>query len=60
MAAALSLRKHGCKDIVVVDDVLAGENSSRALVVHAATLEVCTSSPLRSGIFGLIRDPSGT
>ena len=40
MAAALSLRKHGCTDITVVDSILAGENSSRALVIHAATLEV--------------------
>lgn len=40
LAAALSLHKQGCKDITVVDSVLAGQNSSRAIVVHAATLEV--------------------
>ncbi|KAG1853714.1 hypothetical protein DFJ58DRAFT_789276 [Suillus subalutaceus] len=40
LVAALSLLHHGFKDFVVVDAVEQGENSSRALVVHAATLEV--------------------
>lgn len=40
LAAALALHKQGCRDMVIVDSILAGENTSRALVVHAATLEV--------------------
>ncbi|OJA16869.1 hypothetical protein AZE42_13840, partial [Rhizopogon vesiculosus] len=39
LAAALSLIHHGFKDFVVVDAVEQGENTSRALVIHAATLE---------------------
>ena len=40
LVAALSLIHHGFRDFVIVDAVEAGENTSRALVVHAATLEV--------------------
>ncbi|KAF7366279.1 FAD-binding-3 domain-containing protein [Mycena sanguinolenta] len=40
MAAALSLNHQGIHDIVIVDALLAGENSSRAMVIQAATLEV--------------------
>lgn len=40
MAAAISLSKQGIQDITIVDAVLTGENSSRALVIQAATLEV--------------------
>ncbi|KAJ7662243.1 FAD/NAD-P-binding domain-containing protein [Mycena polygramma] len=39
MAAALSLHHQGCRDILIVDSIMAGENSSRAIVIHAATLE---------------------
>lgn len=39
LVAALSLLHHGFKDFVVVDAVEEGGNTSRALVVHAATLE---------------------
>ncbi|KAF8125787.1 hypothetical protein EV363DRAFT_1269445 [Boletus edulis] len=39
LAAALSLLHHGFHDFVIVDAVLNGENTSRALVVHPATLE---------------------
>ncbi|KAG2050699.1 FAD/NAD(P)-binding domain-containing protein [Suillus hirtellus] len=39
LATALSLLHHGYKHFVVVDAVEQGENTSRALVVHAATLE---------------------
>ncbi|KAF8548086.1 hypothetical protein OG21DRAFT_1607097 [Imleria badia] len=39
LATALSLLHHGFRDFVIVDAVLHGENTSRALVVHAATLE---------------------
>ncbi|KAK7034630.1 hypothetical protein VNI00_012272 [Paramarasmius palmivorus] len=45
LAAALSLVKHGVSphDLVVVDKQLEGENTSRAMVVHAATLEALDS-----------------
>ncbi|KAH7889704.1 hypothetical protein F5I97DRAFT_1934565 [Phlebopus sp. FC_14] len=39
LAAALSLIHHDFRDFVIVDAVVQGENTSRALVVHAATLE---------------------
>ncbi|CAK5266144.1 unnamed protein product [Mycena citricolor] len=39
MAAALSLYHQGIKDVVVVDAIEQGENASRSLVIHAATLE---------------------
>ena len=41
LACAISLIKQGVRDITVVDAVMQGENTSRALVIHAATLEVC-------------------
>ena len=59
LTAALSLIHHGFKDFVVVDAVEQGENTSRALVIHAATLEVGTPSvplfltdihPFQSGV----------
>ena len=40
LAVALSLLHHGFRDFVIVDAVTKGENSSRALLVHAATIEV--------------------
>ncbi|GJE95106.1 FAD-dependent monooxygenase [Phanerochaete sordida] len=39
LTTALSLQKHGCTDILVVDSHAAGDNTSRAIAVHAATLE---------------------
>lgn len=40
LAAALALHKQGCKDLLVVDSVSAEQHTSRALIVHSATLEV--------------------
>jgi len=40
LATAISLLNQGCRDIVIVDAVLLGENTSRAMAIHAATLEV--------------------
>jgi 2-polyprenyl-6-methoxyphenol hydroxylase-like FAD-dependent oxidoreductase len=40
LACALSLVNQGFHDFAIVDAVLEGENTSRALVIHAATLEV--------------------
>ncbi|KAJ7653036.1 hypothetical protein B0H17DRAFT_397429 [Mycena rosella] len=39
MAAAISLHRQGIHDIVIVDSVRAGENSSRAMIIQPATLE---------------------
>jgi 2-polyprenyl-6-methoxyphenol hydroxylase-like FAD-dependent oxidoreductase len=46
LCTAISLVKHGVSidDITIVDAILEGENSSRATVVHSATLEVCNSA----------------
>ncbi|KAG6333153.1 hypothetical protein ID866_5935 [Astraeus odoratus] len=40
LATALSLIHHGFNDFVIVDALEKGEDLSRAIVVHAATLEV--------------------
>lgn len=40
LATALSLLHYGFLDFVIVDAVQQGENTSRALVIQAATLEV--------------------
>ncbi|KAJ3546952.1 hypothetical protein NM688_g5455 [Phlebia brevispora] len=51
LAAALSLYKHGCKDILVVDSIVSGENTSRAMVVHAATMDArCAESLANIGV----------
>ncbi|KAF8201920.1 FAD/NAD-P-binding domain-containing protein [Mycena galopus ATCC 62051] len=44
MAAALSLNHQGIHDILIVDALLAGENSSRAMVIQAATLETALNN----------------
>jgi 2-polyprenyl-6-methoxyphenol hydroxylase-like FAD-dependent oxidoreductase len=40
LATAISLVHQGCRDVVVVDAVEQGENTSRAFAIHAGTLEV--------------------
>ena len=40
LAAAISLFNQGCKDIVVVDAAERTPDTSRAMVIHASTLEV--------------------
>jgi len=40
LAAAASLFHHGCKDIVIVDAIERTPDTSRAMAIHAATLEV--------------------
>jgi 2-polyprenyl-6-methoxyphenol hydroxylase-like FAD-dependent oxidoreductase len=44
LAAAISLFNQGCKDIVIVDAAERTPDTSRAMVIHAATLEVCLAS----------------
>jgi hypothetical protein len=41
LACALSLVNQGFHDFVTVDAILEGKNTSQALVIHVATLEVC-------------------
>lgn len=40
LATAISLINQGCHDITIVDAALTNLNSSRAMTIHAATLEV--------------------
>ena len=44
LAAALSLVKHGFQDFIIVDEVVVRPPASRAMTIHAATLEVRTPS----------------
>ncbi|KAG2368839.1 hypothetical protein BDR07DRAFT_1390245 [Suillus spraguei] len=39
LTAALSLAHHGCHDFVIVDAVVKGQNTSRAMIIHSATIE---------------------
>ena len=38
---ALALQQQGCPNVAIVDSVTSGQNTSRAVAVHAATIEVC-------------------
>ena len=40
LSAAISLFNQGCKDFVIVDAAERTPDSSRAMAIHAATLEV--------------------
>ncbi|KAJ6449790.1 FAD/NAD-P-binding domain-containing protein [Mycena sanguinolenta] len=53
MAAALSLNHQGIHDIVIVDALLAGENSSRAMVIQAATLEALNTVGCLDGLLSV-------
>lgn len=57
LAAAIALIKQGIRDIIVVDAQLQGQSSSRAVVVHAATLEAlesigCVDAIIAKGVKG--------
>ncbi|KAK0483769.1 FAD/NAD-P-binding domain-containing protein [Armillaria novae-zelandiae] len=57
LAVAIALVKQGIRNIVVVDAQLQGQNSSRAVVVHAATLEAlesigCVDAIIANGVKG--------
>ncbi|TCD69728.1 hypothetical protein EIP91_006495 [Steccherinum ochraceum] len=43
LACALSLHKKGCRNIIMVDATENNANGSRAMAIHAATLEVLSS-----------------
>ena len=40
LACAIFLIKHGVHDIIIVDALAQRDNTSRAINIHAATLEV--------------------
>jgi 2-polyprenyl-6-methoxyphenol hydroxylase-like FAD-dependent oxidoreductase len=44
LSAAISLFNQGCKDILIVDAAERSPDTSRAMAIHAATLEVGLSS----------------
>lgn len=57
LAVAITLVKQGIRDIVIVDAQLQGQNSSRAAVIHAATLEAlesigCVDAIIAKGVKG--------
>ncbi|KAG0693288.1 hypothetical protein DFH29DRAFT_964853 [Suillus ampliporus] len=45
LAAALSLSHHGCHDFVIVDAIAKGQNASRAITIHSATVEKHSAHP---------------
>jgi 2-polyprenyl-6-methoxyphenol hydroxylase-like FAD-dependent oxidoreductase len=49
LSAAISLFNQGCKDILIVDAVERSPDTSRAMAIHAATLEVVTMPAIISG-----------
>jgi cation diffusion facilitator CzcD-associated flavoprotein CzcO len=40
LTAALSLAYHGCRDFVIADATVEGQNASRAYSINSATVEV--------------------
>jgi 2-polyprenyl-6-methoxyphenol hydroxylase-like FAD-dependent oxidoreductase len=57
LAAALSLVKNGFRDFIIVDEILVRPPSSRAMTLHAATLEAleqidCADTFVKLGIKG--------
>ncbi|OAX40865.1 FAD/NAD(P)-binding domain-containing protein, partial [Rhizopogon vinicolor AM-OR11-026] len=50
LTAALSLAHHACHDFVIVDAVVEGQNTSRAIAMHAATVEALASINAADGL----------
>jgi len=50
LTAALSLAHHGYHDFVIVDAVAIGQNSSRAITIHSATVEALASIDAADGL----------
>ncbi|KAG1877239.1 hypothetical protein F4604DRAFT_667091 [Suillus subluteus] len=50
LTAALSLAHHRCHDFVIVDAVVEGQNSSRAIAIHCATVEALASIDAADGL----------
>ena len=57
MACALSAWYSGIKDVTIVDAVEQDNHSSRAMVIHAATLEVVVLAPLSRSYLIFILGP---
>ncbi|KAG2075288.1 FAD/NAD(P)-binding domain-containing protein [Suillus decipiens] len=49
LTAALSLAHHGCHDFVIVDAMVKGQNTSRAMIIHSATVEALVSIDAADG-----------
>ncbi|KAG2370231.1 hypothetical protein BDR07DRAFT_1386808 [Suillus spraguei] len=49
LTAALSLAHHGCHDFVIVDAMVKGQNTSRAMIIHSATVEALASIDAADG-----------
>ncbi|KAG2076301.1 FAD/NAD(P)-binding domain-containing protein [Suillus decipiens] len=50
LTAALSLAHHGCYDFVIVDAAVKGQNTSRAMTIHSATVEALASIDAADGL----------
>ncbi|KAG2749929.1 FAD/NAD(P)-binding domain-containing protein [Suillus brevipes Sb2] len=50
LTTALSLAHHRCHDFVIVDAVVEGSNSSRAIAIYSATVEALASIDAADGI----------
>ncbi|KAI0766116.1 FAD/NAD-P-binding domain-containing protein [Trametes elegans] len=60
LCLALALWKQGFTDIVVVDGAVQGESTSRAIVLHAATLEALDAIDCAKQVAQACRKASGT
>ncbi|KAG1831768.1 hypothetical protein EV424DRAFT_1342747 [Suillus variegatus] len=50
LTAALSLVYHGCRDFVIADATVEGQNASRAYSINSATVEALTSIDAADGL----------
>jgi 2-polyprenyl-6-methoxyphenol hydroxylase-like FAD-dependent oxidoreductase len=50
LTAALALAHHSCYDFVIVDAVVEGQNASRAITIHSATVEALASIDAADGL----------
>ncbi|KAJ2988245.1 hypothetical protein NUW54_g9173 [Trametes sanguinea] len=60
LSLALALQQQKCDDVLVVDGAAQGENTSRAVAVHAATIEAFESIGCAESILQAARKISGT
>ncbi|KAI0670466.1 FAD/NAD-P-binding domain-containing protein [Trametes maxima] len=60
LSLALALQKEGCPDVLVVDGGLHGETGSRAVAIHAATVEALDTIGCAQPILEVCRKISAT
>ncbi|KAI0646967.1 FAD/NAD-P-binding domain-containing protein [Trametes meyenii] len=60
LSLALALQKEGCSDVLVVDGAVQGESTSRAVAVHAATIEALDTIGCAQPILDACRKISAT